>query len=1028
MTVNLQNINITSSAPIAQNCKFKRVKQMPSIDAKMFFHIHANEFGEDNDALEGSLKSKALEYLHTFLKLRREQNLFTYGLSNETIDEIEAGLRLTQNFAGMAKGSIEEAFDHKRHLLLPGGWKGAPQGHAMYYEIIPDDQSTATVRLFNLGGGSQNHFSAWVGNKVKGVPYLDFGGVSKEALLNPQTLQVMEELLTHAFYPKTTAVKTDYNDADIYEGLKNILNPKSVSLHEGDGEVSPASLKTRQYSGICVWRSLLAFLSTKMTKENYKLFISDIKMQSLLDIKDESQKKSLTKTEWHLFHKSQQKLSRTIVRNFEKTILGSTYVTKAQKKLGEVQTWLEDKKEESLYGPASKINIPTYSWMSYVVNKLKSAPETIPLHKQTLESTQPCTFIYDQIKNTTDWKKVLTVAKEAVASKQHHALHVAFTDFFRKIDCGSVVKTIGNDQQSAKETMLILGQLSKIFFETCVQAAEAHVIYPERLYIMLKLLSLQKSLGMIASPKQAPVLGFDLCQYGIYKDEMRSPSVFFKIGDAEIQKDFKTLVQDLEKGNFLQSCLNYRHDRLVGGVISILLLGGGDRKILQAFPETVQRLIADDPQFAAKETMDQAFIVYTSDKLPDWYKAIRDTYWYLLYLGHDLVVTPPDNRDIDYDFKVQNVKSPPSVAIGIKGITGDFLNYSSDAKTMWHGFQKKFSSLYHPFHSSEMRDLASILSPPRAEKNILSDGGKDIVKPCGMTDELLEEVRLLTTSKTTKIAKTYAFFVKHSSKLADPDFQTLFQLLFFDHGLLQDEMQQAGFASSISEFLHSRLAHYMTNRDISTSVFLLRMIRLFQGFSSNQKNLFDGTLDRLRSILKKEGLEPEEKSTVYAEIASHLARKPNPNDEDIQDILLASMHLAETPVPSKWICPQSVQDARDCLHIHAKAISSYLIKSDNTPNTQVLSALVKMRKGVERNRWKLVESPGCFPSFVSDELPRVAYYPLEGKMSLEDTEIDFPVDIQQHPYFRRLFPGIKKGMLIKQNLYEFIDKYDLGLL
>ena len=117
-----------------------------------------------------------------FTKNFAEQNIFNYF--NRAA--------VTKNFEGQAKNYVKKAFKENKPHLMAGGWVGGGRGHAMYYEIIPSGNGKATFRLFNLGGGSQNHAVGVVGNKEKALPYFDFTGVSKDILLQSQTLKLLE--------------------------------------------------------------------------------------------------------------------------------------------------------------------------------------------------------------------------------------------------------------------------------------------------------------------------------------------------------------------------------------------------------------------------------------------------------------------------------------------------------------------------------------------------------------------------------------------------------------------------------------------------------------------------------------------------------------------------------------------------------------------------------------------------------------------------------------------------------------------
>ncbi|MBS0655949.1 MAG: hypothetical protein JSR46_09245, partial [Verrucomicrobia bacterium] len=413
--------------------RFHHLKEMTPIEMKMLFHIHANEFGENNESLEGYQRKNTLSYLHNFLSKRKEQNLSTYGLSQETMQEIESAIQLSTDFKKTAPGAINAAFNNKTPLLLPGGWAGSPSGHAMYYELIPTSPTEATLRIFNLGAGSEAHAAAVVGTKEKRLPYIDFRGVPKELLTDVHTLQSMDELLEKAFFPDSAIEKTEYEEKDIYDGLKKLLQPKEI--YTGDDLVSPHELKTPQYSGVCTWRSLLAYLSTKMSKNEYKQLILDMKLQSLIDGVRACDGIPSTKSQWHLIERSHKKLARSVAKAYAKGIVGTTYLMQSQIKLKKIENWLHERREK-IFTPFASLATMKYLQVEGSLKKEPLAMHAQPLHLLATAQTQvqevpSYSFACEQLQKAPDISSVLQIATKMVAAKDYHALHVGLSDFVR---------------------------------------------------------------------------------------------------------------------------------------------------------------------------------------------------------------------------------------------------------------------------------------------------------------------------------------------------------------------------------------------------------------------------------------------------------------------------------------------------------------------------------------------------------------------------------------------------------------------
>src|SRR5262249_40207204 len=155
--------------------------------------------------------------------------------------------------------AIRNAITSNETLLMSGGWIGVPHGHAVYYELIPGVQGKSTLRLYNLGRGIEPYAERGVDTKWKANPVVEWKGVPNENLTNalfPAILHELEhQLVVDTYY------NTDYGGQDIYASLKEVLKPES--------EVLIFEPLTVQRGGFCSWKSLLAYLRTKMDEKSY---------------------------------------------------------------------------------------------------------------------------------------------------------------------------------------------------------------------------------------------------------------------------------------------------------------------------------------------------------------------------------------------------------------------------------------------------------------------------------------------------------------------------------------------------------------------------------------------------------------------------------------------------------------------------------------------------------------------------------------------------------------------------------------
>ncbi|MBA3238118.1 MAG: DUF3638 domain-containing protein [Parachlamydiaceae bacterium] len=449
----------------------------------------------------------------------------------------------------------------------------------------------------------------------------------------------------------------------------------------------------------------------------------------------------------------------------------------------------------------------------------------------------------------------------------------------------------------------------------------------------------------------------------------------------------------------------------------------------ELFPDALQELNEGDPNFSALEPGQKNAYLYASDKLPEWFKSMRDTHLYLLYLTHECIGNPPIGKiDCSLDLKVEMDQDRSGnygkVYFSVKALTGDLINQFPEVKKIREKPVSRYAGYYRPFQSPKLGKLADHCADYQKHYSLKSE--KDILVShvtdysIGVSDESFKEIKHILLHKGLRIAKSFAYFSKNPAKFADPDYQTLFQIFMFESNVLIDELKIPGFANQFAEFIQTQLDRYTKEGNIQTAVFLLRMCRLFEGYAPNKVE-FQGSIDKLRALLEKVGLEPEDRSVIYGELVAALSKKQTLDPEDHSDLLVGTAYLQENPIPLKWNCPQTNKEIDESLHIHAKSIEDTLIDSSGEPNTHLLNSIKRKLKGGGKRLWQFTQEEGQFPYFTSDGNPSFTYYPLTGRLLVQNMKVLLPTDIQQHPHFRQLFSTVSKGTIRGANLYQFKD-------
>ncbi len=963
--LSIKDLDISLIGRELQGTGYKREKkECPS--TRMLFHIHADEFGK-NSELEGLSPTQALNYLEAFLKKKG-----LYGASEDLLKEIHEAKRPQWPYF-IGSWAIEEAFKTKKPLLMPGGWAGRPYGHAMYYEVIPTSDSLATVRFFNLGAGSNNHNESF-DDKVKAACTFDLIGVKKETLLKQSTHRILKELMT-----VQNVQIAPYKEEDIYQGLVNLFEPQSFV----EGTLQAEELKTRQRSGVCAWRSLMAFMSTKLGKEEYKRFICDIKMQSLADYV--SATTQLSPLEWRLLHKSHRKLCRRMEKAFSQQIIGEKYLVRVNDKLKKIGAEIAKRKDAALEP----------KWPDYVIKVIKSCETFLtslfhstifsfktPLCKQVngeggRVKAQPNTFITEQLKQLEfkgDLEPVLALCEKGMKNTEYHALHVGLVHFVSRM-------TIDVNSGEPEKLLVSLSKLVKTFHTTCYLVPEAELTHAERFYTLFKLHYYQLKLAKIIKP------GHTFPPLEIPPDKTR---FFYRYLNAHQQQEWDKMAAEA-----VTTSSEYADDYTLKKDLFTLFPEIAAKVENGFLPQWLSRFL-----FRKLDLREIDNSIYVRDDLPEWFKGLRDSQHYFQSLFLSLKIKQGD-------FSLAYYLSPyKTIQHSINGL------YESQYSAYLSLGNKSFNPL--PLFRKTMTYMEGVLDQMTGEKEkkILSSPIYEL--PKNLPEESVRELGRIACDENTLIAEAFTYFFKYPEKLIEADSQVYFQLLFKPVPLFR-ELQIKGFGEKLDRFLKDTIETFLVRNLIQPVVFLLRMRRLFSESSPNPA-WFQGSLEKLQQLLKR-NLTPEEKSAVYEEIIAHLGKKETLSEAEVKDLLAGTVHLTQVPLPPQWSCPQAANEARNAIPTHAKTLFDALVK-DGKPNNELLNALTEELYQTGGREWQMVQNKEEFPSFTTEGF---TYYPLNGQL-ITHLPHPLPLDIRQNRTFARLFPGVEKGILRRGNIWEFQHK------
>lgn len=267
------------------------------IGIELFAHINNDAFIAGTRKLEGRTYKETIAFMQYFLEhalpseienthtkelAHLRQRLDSMLLASNELDEISL-LRNTEEEIYQAAGSITNRIlgisigDATQSVLMPGGWKGKPTGHAMAYEFKKDENGDLLFLIFNSGAGLEFHEPILSTDKRRYRTVKSYK--IPQANLNKKDLQYFISELV-----KPIILEGDYNAKILYEQVF-----RQIAWLKGK-EIEPSSLgdsykeneSIGQRSGTCAQKSLNQLIKNDITNKNTaKLILFSLKLYSI---------------------------------------------------------------------------------------------------------------------------------------------------------------------------------------------------------------------------------------------------------------------------------------------------------------------------------------------------------------------------------------------------------------------------------------------------------------------------------------------------------------------------------------------------------------------------------------------------------------------------------------------------------------------------------------------------------------------------------------------------------------------------
>ncbi|MBS0634605.1 MAG: DUF3638 domain-containing protein [Verrucomicrobia bacterium] len=972
---------------------FIRQKKFPVASDRQFFHIHADEFGA-NSELEGDSCENSLKFIGEYMK--RHKSTLPPDLIEEVHNATE--LAFSDDYVATGKSQLTEAIKAKKPMLIAAGWRGNP-GHAMCYEILPAENGHSSLRIYNTGAGVNNHPSIYVGNKQKYRAYAEWHGIDTTRLLDDTFWQVLKEIIGHK-----TEVNDEYEEADVYVGLKNLLKPISINTEKPiqDECMSP------QMSGICSTRSLMAFLRTRLGYQEYKRFRLSLRLQTLVDtVKSYTGKTPF----WHYFipkrfenalgtnkmdlkrrerliEKSRNKLALSIEKLHRNKVIGDKFLTSSVNQLAKTDEAIALIRSKRRIGKV-RSNQLYYQKPSVAVTLPASI---IPLHIQ-IENNEslPSTGATICIRKGDDCTTVAKLASEGWLKGEDGAIYSGLMDW---ICAQSITKEAWScEKKIAEQQLAALGTISRVLFKTCFMLPNAKAIDVERVYAMRKLLWIQFQLLSSIDEELASRIGITTSY-----DAEHSP--FFAQDDALMKREYFEMREKMNNGLNLSAGL-VEHDHKKAYYQPITENGNLDKLItlLMALCPEVERSLANRTVHwnSLNQRVKEAEF-YTCDELPDWIKALRDTGFCLNYLFYGAIANPGfinRNIDLSLDWSSSHNSGNSGVYVKVHGLPPEMYQNSSKQRIEKIRFWPNYRSFILPESTNFL--IYWLTSQNNSEKKLLADHVKN--HDIGILDEEFKELAHLLVKPQMRSLETFALFTKDPTYTQILDFQVLLYLILFAPDTKPLPRKEA------VKFLETHIELFLAKNEIQSVVFLLQLMRKFSTFYPDEK-AFQGALDRLRDMARRAGLEPYEKSLIYRELIINLGNKEVLQPLEYEELLLAHAYVVDNPIHPRWSDPQVDNELFRTIHRHAAG----LIEVCEPLLNRILTTL---RPQESPSRW--VKNGSHFSTIDT----RHTFDPVSGRLLSSDCEVNIPVEIQQHRHFNSNFGNVQKAISKPGGIYKF---------
>lgn len=921
-----------------------------SIDERLLVHLHGDIFAKGTP-YEGNPMRENVAYVNHFLKALNERQVAEI-FGEDGIEDAEELMDLLSNAididAHVARSTnLSEATKRLKKLLkgrltqgkpclLNGGWNARPFGHAIYYEIIPQNDGRLTFRAYNRGAGIQYHESTATVEGKRYVPaFIEYIDIEPENLLADMTLRALIELRD----PNKIPITDEYSAKDLYSGIFKILGGTKSNLN-----LEMEDLMGTQHSGTCSWKSLTACLRQHLSLEQYRLLNYNLKKQSFWEYTHlRAPHLKIATPEFVAYQKCLASFAHALerARQFEvvseeeyRLSLGNLQTLQGE--MAElVQAQLQDGRRAAPQVGALVDSTPE----QWKIRKLESLTKGIGKRPDvsdaaTLDIDELSFEVGDIVETLSLINKMLSLINDVMKFRRIPSEDIKnlFHALVKKLPLPSAEDAPDNlwqqlaksDGQAAMEVVRLLSEMHTIYAD---ELRPFRAVNIEGLIDSYSIVCIVDSLLAHTLPEDNGMMNINpVPDYSSLSALLGKPmpSTFHSMPAYYSQQDrnFTFQIRDPEQRETLQQLYAYLEKRSAdmgagrdqpfaferrvysNSKEGIYLLSKdlSDNKPINPEFEFFKRIINDPAEmlkFGEVETEKGSLFekIVEMSKSFDRIETYNPNFWAWYKLNHEIHLGSYSRKVFEGIF--QDIREEDDVY----GIVLDKFK-SAEAFDRYHS----------PIQDPVLRKALSILKerPQLTENEVMVMNHSEIEG--NAPSDLFRNLLLLATNKTWQIDRLLSFYTHHRQELRTDDHQTFFKLLFFENEVLVKALEkrpelyktivrfiQHGFQSAkeIGDLqavrFYLELAHYV-QRDFS---FMLEratdnkwLQRAKAAFS--EAKILD-PIAEIEKMLATAEISGQERSLLYATLIALFPENLKDDPKQISLILQGVGHLARVP-------------------------------------------------------------------------------------------------------------------------------------